>query len=134
MKEYVVLFSHGNSTDIGLMLDSHLDLAYNCKINIFAYDYEGYGQSNGICSDFNMIEDIEAAYNFCRYQLNYEWNRIILYGQSLGSGPSTYLASNENFPVGGLILHSSYMSGLRIMVTNMKKTNKKDFFPNIDLI
>ena len=37
--DYVILFSHGNSTDLGYMLDCYLDLAYNCKINVFSYDY-----------------------------------------------------------------------------------------------
>jgi abhydrolase domain-containing protein 17 len=43
VSDYCVIFSHGNSTDIGYMIDSYLDLAYNCKINVLAYDYSGYG-------------------------------------------------------------------------------------------
>lgn len=32
--EYVIIFSHGNSTDIGRMIESLLDLAYNLKVNL----------------------------------------------------------------------------------------------------
>lgn len=72
-------------------------------------------------------------YEFLRNQLNYEAHKIILYGQSIGSGPSTFLASNINYPVGGLILHSGIASGLRVILPNMK-SHKFDFFPNIDLV
>jgi abhydrolase domain-containing protein 17 len=50
--DYVLLFSHGNQTDIGYMLDTYLgiilstitlDLAYNFNINVLAYEYSGYG-------------------------------------------------------------------------------------------
>lgn len=66
VSNYIIIFSHGNSTDIGYMLDSFLDLAYNCKINIFSYDYCGYGQSKGKPSDFNIMQDIVAVYNYVR--------------------------------------------------------------------
>lgn len=41
--DYVLIYSHPNSTDVGLMLDNYLDLSYNLKINILGYDYTGYG-------------------------------------------------------------------------------------------
>ena len=44
------------------MLDTYLDLCYNLKINIFAYDYSGYGISSGICSDYSIINDIKSVY------------------------------------------------------------------------
>ena len=67
-------------TDIGYMLDSYLDLAYNCRINVFSYDYGGYGQSKGKPTDYNMMQDITAAYNFLINTLKFEWNKIIVYG------------------------------------------------------
>ena len=30
--EYVIIFSHGNSTDIGRMFETYMDLAYNLKV------------------------------------------------------------------------------------------------------
>jgi dipeptidyl aminopeptidase/acylaminoacyl peptidase len=52
----------------------------------------------------------------------------------VGSGPSTFLASNYLYPVGGLIIHSGFSSGLRIMIPNIEKTHYKDIFPNINEI
>ena len=64
--DFVLLFSHGNSTDLGYMIDTYLgkfffptlDLAMNFNINVFAYEYSGYGQSTGKCNDINSIYDI----------------------------------------------------------------------------
>ena len=38
-----LVFSHGNSTDIGLMFFHFRDLCSKCDVDIFAYEYSGYG-------------------------------------------------------------------------------------------
>jgi hypothetical protein len=78
--DYVLIYSHPNSADIGLMLDNYLDLAYNLKINVIGYDYTGYGQASGKASDLNAIADIEACYNFAIRELGFSWEKIVLYG------------------------------------------------------
>jgi enterochelin esterase-like enzyme len=50
--------------------------------------------------------------------LHYKWYNIILYGQSLGSGPSVLLASNMMTPIGGLILHSPLAFGTKVLEPN----------------
>ena len=59
----------------------------------------------------------------------------MLYGRSLGSGPSCYLAagtaSSDDGPVGGLILHAPFMSVYRIVV-DTGCTVYGDKFPNIE--
>lgn len=52
-----------------------------------------------------------------------------MYGRSIGSGPSSYLA--EKYEVAGVILHSPIMSALRV-VFNLRFTLPFDKFPNID--
>jgi hypothetical protein len=62
----------------------------------------------------NTYSDIEAVYNYVQEHVANGVSRsIILYGQSVGSGPSCYLASKQ--PVGGLILHSPFTSGMRVL-------------------
>ena len=63
--------------------------------------------------------------------LNVEPGKIILYGRSIGSGPSSYLA--EKYPVAGVILHSPLMSVLRV-VFNLRFTLPFDKFPNINRV
>ena len=62
-------------------------------------------------------------------------SRVIIYGQSIGSGPSTYLASTP--ALGGsaaaLILHSGVMSLIRVILP-LERTLFVDPFPNIERI
>lgn len=65
-------------------------------------------------SEQETYADIEAAYNWLRETYGTKDERIILYGQSVGSGPSLELASR--LPrVRALVLHSPFLSGLRVM-------------------
>lgn len=58
---------------------------------------------------------------------------IILFGRSIGSGPSCYLAEKYQ-NIGGLILHAGLMSALRVIFSNLRWTLPFDKFPNIDRI
>jgi predicted esterase len=61
---------------------------------------------------------------------------IVLYGRSLGSGPSVYLAektSTRSRPVGGLVLHSPFASVFRVVMPDFfGYTVLGDLFPNVD--
>lgn len=41
--DYIILHSHGNSSDLGKQLDSYLDLCYNLGVDVLGYDYPGFG-------------------------------------------------------------------------------------------
>ena len=45
--QHTVLFSHGNAEDLGMMYKRMKDLALALCVNILAYDYTGYGLSQG---------------------------------------------------------------------------------------
>lgn len=64
-------------------------------------------------SEQNTYADIEAAYNaLAKYNIRDE--NIVLYGQSVGSGPTVDLASRKP-NLRGVVLHSPILSGLRVM-------------------
>lgn len=75
-----MIFSHGNSTDIGRMFDFLIEFSKVLRINVFAYEYTGYGilSSQGATSDERVLEDIHAAYVYAITQLNFPWHKIIL--------------------------------------------------------
>ena len=83
--------------------------------------------------------DIEAAYKFLRFDLDVPSQNIVLYGRSLGSGPSCHLAAGtaqsegteHGGPVGGVILHAPFLSVYRIVIET-GCTVYGDKFPNID--
>lgn len=55
------------------------------------------------------MADIDAAYKWLRDK-GVEPADIVLYGQSVGSGPTAYLAAKEH-GLAGVILHSPMASG-----------------------
>ena len=54
------------------------DISFTLNVNVFAYEYTGYGASTGSPSDIDIIADIEAAYAFLIEKLNYLWENIVL--------------------------------------------------------
>ncbi len=101
------LFSHGNAEDLGTIYEWFVLFSAELRVNLIAYDYEGYGKATGYPSESNCYEDIEIVYNHLTETLGILPENIILYGRSLGSGPSIYLAeklSKCGIQIGGLIL------------------------------
>lgn len=64
--KFTILFSHGNAVDLGQMSSFYLGLAARLGVNIFSYDYSGYGASTGSPSETNVYADIEAAWQCLR--------------------------------------------------------------------
>lgn len=109
--KFVILYSHGNAEDLN-MLSSLMQNIYNLGFSIISYDYAGYGTSDGSPSEAATYEDILSVYDYLRAQ-NIQASRIIIFGRSLGSGPSIELAANHQ--VAGLILEGAFMSAYRVV-------------------
>lgn len=58
--------------------------------------------------------------------------KVILYGQSIGTVPSVDLASRQH--VAALILHSPLMSGMRVAFPGTQRTWCCDAFPSIEKV
>jgi abhydrolase domain-containing protein 17 len=111
--QYTLLYSHGNAQDLG-DIRPILEELRSLKLNVLAYDYRGYGTSQGQPSEANAYQDIQTAYRFLTEQKQIKGDRIILLGQSIGSGPSVFLATRQ--PIAGLILQSGFVSAFRVVV------------------
>ncbi|CAM8878364.1 unnamed protein product [Rhodiola kirilowii] len=132
MATTTLLYSHGNAADIGQMYELFVELSIHLKVNIFGYDYSGYGQSTGKPSENSTYADIEAAYRCLEETYGAKQEDVILYGQSVGSGPSVDLAAR--LPrLKAIVLHSPILSGLRVMYP-IKRTYWFDIYKNIDKI
>ncbi|KAJ3677523.1 hypothetical protein LUZ60_003247 [Juncus effusus] len=127
-----VLYSHGNAADLGMMYSLFVNLSIELKVNLMAYDYSGYGQSSGKPSEQNSYSDIEAAYKCLVETYRVDPQSVILYGQSIGSGPALDLAARLKC-LRAVILHCPLLSGLRVMYP-VKRTYWFDIYKNIDKI
>ncbi|KAK9726707.1 hypothetical protein RND81_05G232100 [Saponaria officinalis] len=132
MAQSTLLYSHGNAADIGQMYELFIELSIHLKLNILGYDYSGYGQSTGKATENNTYADIEAAYKCLEESYGAKQEDIILYGQSVGSGPTLDLAARLP-KLRAVVLHSPILSGLRVMYP-VKRTYWFDIYKNIDKI
>ncbi|KAK9757232.1 hypothetical protein RND81_01G150300 [Saponaria officinalis] len=132
MAKSTILYSHGNAADIGQMYDLFIQLSIHLKVNLLGYDYSGYGRSTGKPSENNTYADIVAAYKYLEESYGAKQEDIILYGQSVGSGPTLDLAARLP-KLRAVVLHSPILSGLRVMYP-VKRTYWFDIYKNIDKI
>lgn len=101
--EKTVLYFHGNYGN--LSYSSHIiELCHKFNLNLLMIDYQGFGKSNGCCSIDNLFDDSYLAYSFIRKHVTIE--NIIIWGESLGGVPASYLASK--FPCRCLVLLSTF--------------------------
>jgi pimeloyl-ACP methyl ester carboxylesterase len=88
----VVLFLHGNGGNLQGYLKRRSDFLRR-HYDFFIVDYRGYGKSTGPISEAGVDADAEAAYDYLAKQ--YPPEKIVVYGQSLGSGFAVRLAKRH---------------------------------------
>lgn len=110
--EFTLLYSHGNAEDIG-QNRFVFERFVNQGFSVLAYDYRGYGLSEGRPSEKNAYEDIAAAYAYLTVQAGVPANKIIPYGRSVGGAMAVDIATKK--PVGGLILQNAFTSAFRVI-------------------
>ncbi|KAH9075164.1 hypothetical protein LEN26_007908 [Aphanomyces euteiches] len=133
---YTILFSHGNAEDLGMIYEWFREISRQLNVNVMAYDYTGYGISVGIPSEEAIFSDIEAAFAYLVTVKKTPAHRIILYGRSLGTGPTCYLAAKQSKlqnPIGGVILQSPLLSIYRVAF-QFRFSLPGDLFCNIDRV
>lgn len=103
----VLLFCHGNAGNIGHRLDS-IQLFHQLGLEVFIFDYRGYGESEGKPTETGTHEDAEAAWRYLVDKRKVDPGKIVIFGRSLGGGIASWLASKH--APGALILESTFTS------------------------
>jgi len=102
----LIFYLHGSNGAMntwGKIAPAYLKLNYD----VFILDYRGYGKSESIVTDERqLIGDIQTAYD--KLKQSYNESKIIIIGQSMGTGPAAQLAFNNNPKA--LILQAPYYS------------------------
>jgi fermentation-respiration switch protein FrsA (DUF1100 family) len=104
-----VIVNHGNSGNIA-DLYVLISLLLRLPINLFIYDYRGFGKSEGSPMTREVCEDAVSAYDYMAKRL--PSSQLVLYGESIGGGISCYVAQRRK--VSGLILQSAFYDMRRI--------------------
>ena len=121
-----ILWSHGNAENLASVKHA-MDGLNEMGFGVLAYDYPGYGESTGKPNEKGCYKSIEAAYHQLVEIEKIPPTHLILAGQSVGSGPTCWLA--ENHEHGAVLLISPFLSAFRT-VTRIPLF-PGDRFPNL---
>lgn len=102
----VLLYLHGNAGNLTGRVARFAALTANGN-GLLAIDWRGYGGSTGEPSEDGLMRDAEAAYASA-LALAGSPQRLIIIGESLGTGPAIMLATRQ--AAAGLILDAPYSS------------------------
>jgi len=106
-KKPTVLFCHGNAGNISHRIEV-LELFHEIGLQVFIFDYRGYGKSGGRPSESGTYRDAQAAYQYLISKGLGDSRTIIAYGESLGGAVAVDLA--RKVPLGALIVEGTFTS------------------------
>ncbi len=92
-----VLYCHGNRDHLQYYWD-RVELIYRMGFNVFIFDYQGFGMSEGTTSESGLYSDGRAALSYIRSRPDVIAPNIVFYGFSLGNVVSIDLAANVFTP------------------------------------
>ena len=102
-----ILYSHGNAESIASCLEVAA-LYRTLGFDVLLYDYGGYGHSTGRPSEQRCYADIRAAWKWLTEERKIAPERIVLFGRSVGGGPTADLAVEVK--PGAIVLESTFRS------------------------
>lgn len=91
-----ILWFHGNAGNISHRVHNIKEMLNVINVNIFIFDYRGYGNSEGKPSEEGTYTDSKAALNYLQSRNDIDQNQIIYFGRSLGSAIASSLATKSN--------------------------------------
>jgi len=107
-----IIYCHGNAGNISTRLNVCAGL-HTLKVNVFVFDYRGYGLSRGIPGEIGLARDARAAFEVVRARYDDdETPPVIIYGASLGGSVAVGLATEK--PSCGLILEGAFTSSVDV--------------------
>ena len=120
-----IIYCHGNCGDIGHSLYDCYSLAKKTNCIVLSFEYQSYGSCKEVpISEKTVYNTIQNIYIYAKSNLKFHSKNIFLYGFSLGTGIVFDLACRKEFPIGGIILQSPYLSIFRVIYD----INKSPFF------
>ncbi len=106
--DVTLLWFHGNAGNISHRLDNIAALHKRIGLNIFIFDYRGYGRSEGSVSEKGTYLDADAALQHLRSRDDIDESKVVFFGRSLGCAVAVELATRHQ-PY-ALIIESPFTS------------------------
>jgi pimeloyl-ACP methyl ester carboxylesterase len=129
-----VLFLHGNAGNVGDRVP-HVELLAGAGFDVLAFDYRGYGRSDGRPNEQGTYRDARAALDVLLARDGVQPERVIYLGESLGGAIALELALSA--PPAGLVLQSTFTSirdMARLHYPFVPRAAVPDAYPSLRLI
>lgn len=123
-----ILYFHGNDKD----MDNYwhrLDWLYPFDVNIFIFNYQGYGRSTGSPSISALKQNSLDAYEYLSNRDDVNEEAMIFYGFSFGAPFAAHVAQERSQPQ-AMIFESPMASTDHIIRGNLKMSVPGSFFFN----
>ncbi len=104
-----IFFAHGNAGNMSDRL-FRIKFFYDLGLNVFIFDYRGYGNSEGKPSEAGIYLDALGGYDYLLSRGDVNMNNIILYGASLGGTVVIDLATHREVAL--LVVESSFSNAV----------------------
>jgi hypothetical protein len=101
----LMLFCHGNAGNVSHRVDNIRRL-HDIGLNVFIFDYRGYGRSGGRITEAGFYLDAEAAYATALKYAKARNLTLVIFGRSLGGIAAVHLAAG--YACSGVILESTF--------------------------
>jgi pimeloyl-ACP methyl ester carboxylesterase len=127
----VVLYSHGNAENLASIHTWCSYLATTLGIPVYAYDYCGYGTNTERATAAKVNGNIDSV---LRYLIARGHDNVVLYGRSIGTGPTVSAATKHPDVVRAVILQSAFRSVAHCARLLAGLPSWLDLFPNETLL
>jgi hypothetical protein len=102
------LWFHGNGGNVSHRVEELALMHHRLGVNLFIFDYRGYGNSDGRPTEWGTYRDARAALGYLQGRPGVAPGEVIYFGHSLGAAVAVELAAA--YPPLGLILVSPFAS------------------------
>ena len=125
-----LLFCHGNAGNMSNRV-THIRLFRGIGLNIFIFDYRGYGHSQGEVSEKGIYEDASAAYLYLRSRDDLDPKKIFPFGESMGGAVAIDLACKHNPP---LVIVQSVPTSIEALFKGERASHFRGMFDSLSKI
>ncbi|EJU03320.1 alpha/beta-hydrolase [Dacryopinax primogenitus] len=110
-----VIYMHGNagSRAAPFRVSLYSALSTRLHVNVVTIDYRGFGENKGKPSEAGLTRDARAAWDWVTKEMRVDPGRVVLMGQSLGTGVVSQLAAeleSEGIRPRGIVLAAAFES------------------------
>ncbi len=112
-----ILLCHGNGEHVAYLADELQFLRERLAVNVMAFDYRGYGQSEGRPFERGILDDADAARDWLAERTGQPADSIVFFGRSIGGAVAVHLAATGG--ARGLVLDRTFGSLVDVAAAQM---------------